>query len=93
LFIEEQGHKINNNILYQDNKRAILLEINGKKSSRKRTQALKIWYFFLTNPVEKENVTIVYCPTDGMSRDFHVKPLHGKTFCKFQNVILGCEVY
>jgi hypothetical protein len=37
LFVEEQGYDINSNILYQDNKSAILLETNGKKSSGKRT--------------------------------------------------------
>jgi hypothetical protein len=37
LFLEEQGYDINSNILYQDNKSAILLETNGKQSSRKRT--------------------------------------------------------
>jgi hypothetical protein len=37
LFLEEQGYDINSNILYQDNKSAILLETNGKKSSGKRT--------------------------------------------------------
>jgi hypothetical protein len=64
LFLEEQGYEINSNMLYQDNKSAILLETNGKKSSGKRTRALKIHYFFLTDQVEKRNVTIVYCPTD-----------------------------
>jgi hypothetical protein len=39
LFLEEQGYNINSNILYQDNKSAILLETNGKKSSGKRTRA------------------------------------------------------
>jgi hypothetical protein len=33
LFMEMQGYEINKNILYQDNKSAILLEMNGKKSS------------------------------------------------------------
>jgi hypothetical protein len=33
LFLEEQGYDINSNILYQDNKSAILLETNGEKSS------------------------------------------------------------
>jgi hypothetical protein len=93
LFLEEQGYDINSNILYQDNKSAILLETNGKKSSGKRTRALNIRYFFLTDQVEKGNVTIVYCPSDGMVGDFHTKPLQGEKFCKFQNAILGCEVY
>jgi hypothetical protein len=69
------------------------VETNGKKSSGKRTQALNICYFFLTDQVEKGNITIVYCPTDDMVGDFHTKPLQGKKFCKFGNAILGCEVY
>jgi hypothetical protein len=93
LFLEEQGHGINSNILYQDNKSAILLETNSKKSSRKRTRALNIRYFFLADQVEKGNVTIVYRPTDDMVRIFHTKPLQGEKFSKFRNAILGCEVY
>jgi hypothetical protein len=46
LFLEAQGYVIDKNILYQDNKSAILLEENGKKSSGKRTRALNIRYFF-----------------------------------------------
>jgi hypothetical protein len=46
LFMEAQGYEITHNILYQDNKSAILLETNGKKSSSKRTRALNIRYFF-----------------------------------------------
>ncbi len=42
LFMEAQGYDIQKNILYQDNKSAILLEINGKRSSGKRTRALNI---------------------------------------------------
>jgi hypothetical protein len=91
LFLEEQGYNINSNILYQDNKSAILLETNGKKSSGKRTRALNIRYFFLMDQVEKGNVTIVYCPTNDMVGDFHTKPLQGKKFRKFQNAILGFD--
>ena len=58
LFLEAQGYEIEKKILYQDNKSAIFLETNGKKSSGKRTRALNIRYFFLTDQVEKGNVTI-----------------------------------
>ena len=53
LFMEEQGYTIKKNILYQDNKSAILLEVNGKRSSGKQTRALNMRYFFLTDQVEK----------------------------------------
>ena len=36
LFLEEQGYKIDQNIFYQDNQSAMLLEKNGKKSSGKK---------------------------------------------------------
>jgi hypothetical protein len=91
LFLEEQGYDINSNILYQDNKSAILLETNGKKSSGRRTRALNIRYFFLTDQFKKGNVTIVYCPADDMVGDFHTKPLQGEKFRKFQKAILGCD--
>ena len=54
LFMEEQGYEIEKNILYQDNKSAILLEKNGKRSSGKRTRALNIRYFFVTDQVENQ---------------------------------------
>jgi hypothetical protein len=52
---------VDKNIVYQDNKSAILLETNGKRSSGKQTQALNIRYFFITNQVEKGNAQIEHC--------------------------------
>jgi hypothetical protein len=89
LFLEAQGHTIKQNILYQDNKSAILLEENGKKSSSKRTRALNIRYFFLTDQIEKGNVSVEYCPTGEMIADFMSKPLQGKLFKKFKDLIMG----
>ena len=39
FFLQGKGYEIHRNILYQDNKSAILLEENGKKISSKRTRA------------------------------------------------------
>ena len=89
LFMEAQGYVIERNILYQDNKSAILLESNGKKSSSKRTRALNIRYFFLTDQVEKGNVSIEYCPTKAMIGDFMTKPLQGQAFENFRKTIMG----
>jgi hypothetical protein len=89
LFLEEQGYKVTNNYLYQDNKSAILLEKNGKKSSSKRTRAINIRYFFVTDQSEKGNVEIEYCPTEDMVADFMTKPLQGPAFVKFKALIMG----
>jgi hypothetical protein len=87
--MEAQGYEIRKNILYQDNKSAILLEINGKRSSSKRTRALTVQYFFLTDQVKKGNLQIKYCPTNDMVGDFHTKPLQGEKFRRFRDEILG----
>ena len=74
-FMEAQGYNIKKNILYQDNKSAILLEENGRKSAGKRSRALNVRYFFLTDQVEKGNLVIQYCPTDQMLADYLTKPM------------------
>jgi hypothetical protein len=89
LFIEAQGYLINENIVYQDNQSAILLERNGKKSSSKRTRHLNIRYFMVTDQVEKGNISIKYCPTDEMIGDFMTKGLQGVKFAKFRKAIMG----
>jgi hypothetical protein len=91
LFMEAQGYKITSNILYQDNKSAILLETNGQKSSSKRTRALNIRYFFLADQVAKGNLDIQYLPTEDMWGDFMTKPLQGSLFQKFRKAIMGME--
>ena len=93
LFLEAQGYRIKQNILYQDNKSAILLEKNGKRSSTKQTRALNICYFFLTDQSEKGNLRIEYCPTGDMVADFMTKPLQGKLFAKFKKAIMGGVEY
>ena len=87
--MEAQGYQIEENILYQDIKSTILLEENGRKSAGKRSRALNVRYFFLTDQVEKGNVKIVYWPTDDMVSDFMTKPLQGEKFRKFRAEIMG----
>ena len=89
LFMESQGVAITSNVLFQDNKSAILLETNGKLSSSRRTCALNIRYFFLTDQVAKGNLVIEYLPTTNMWGDYMSKPLQGKLFQKFRCLIMG----
>ena len=91
LFMEQQGYEVRKNIIYQDNKSAILLEKNGRKSAGKRSRALNIRYFFITDQIEKGNVIIDYCGTDNMIGDYMTKPLQGEKFKKFRKMILGEE--
>ena len=88
-FMEAQGYQVEDNILFQDNKSAILLEKNGKASSSKRTKHINIRYFFITDRVKNGDVSLVWCPTGDMIGDFMTKPLQGALFRKFRDQIMG----
>jgi hypothetical protein len=49
LFLKAQGYPVTCNTLYQDNKSAILLEKNGRRSAIKRSRHLNIRLFFVTD--------------------------------------------
>ncbi len=91
LFIEAQGYKMKDNVLFQENKSTILLANNGKASSGKRTRALNIRYFYITNKVKQGNIIIQYCSTDKMTSDFMSKSLQGTKFDEFQKTIMGLD--
>jgi hypothetical protein len=87
--MEAQGNQVQDNIMFQDNKSTILLEKNGKALSSKHTKHINIWYFFITDRVNKGNVSLVWCLTGDMIRDFMTKPLQGALFQKFRDQIMG----
>ena len=89
LFLSAQGHDIEENVVLQDNKSAIPLEENGKRSSGKRTWAVNTQHFMITDQIQKGNVNIVCCPTDDMVGDFMTKGVQGLKFRKFQKIIMG----
>ena len=88
-FFKEQGYGVGKSVVYQDNKSAILLEKNGRASSGKRTRHLNIRYFFITDRVKSDEVTVEYCPTGEMTGDYFTKPLQGSLFRKFRKEILN----
>ena len=88
-FMEAQGYQVQDNVLFQDNKSAILLEKNGKASSSKRAKHIKIRYFFITDQVKTGDLSLVWCPMEDMIGDFMTKPLQGALFRKFRDQIMG----
>ncbi len=75
--------------MYQDNKSVMLLETNGQASSSKRTRHIEIRYNYVDNQVAKGDLRVVCCPTDKMIADFLTKPLQGKAFVKFWDLLMG----
>ena len=87
-FMKYKGYGVLDNVLFQDNRSYILLEKNGKASSRKCTKHINISYFFITNRVAHVDVSLVWCPTRDMIGDFMTNPLQGDLLQKFRDHIM-----
>jgi hypothetical protein len=74
-FLEAQGYRVEESVIYQDNQSAILLAKNGCGSSSKRTWHINIRYFFVADRIASKEVRVEYCPTGEMIADFFTKPL------------------
>jgi hypothetical protein len=90
-FLEGQVYAIKDNIVYQDNQSAMLLEKNGQQSSTKRTRHLNIRYYFVTDRIRAKQLTVEYCPTGDMWADVFTKPLQSAAFVKFRRLILNSD--
>jgi hypothetical protein len=90
-FLESQGYGVFEDILYQDNQSAILLEKNGKASSSKRTKHMNIRYFFVIDRIANNELSVEWCPTGQMIADYMTKPLQGTLFKQFRDHIMGVD--
>ena len=88
-FLIHQGYPSQTTLLLQDNTSAIQLEKNGRESAGKRSRHIDIRYFFIKDCIEKEKITVKFCPTDDMVADFFTKPLQGAKFTKFRQSIMN----
>jgi hypothetical protein len=88
-FLESQGYPIKENILYRDNRSAILLKSNWHKSVGRRSRHLNIRLFFITDQQEKGNLKVEFCLTNLMQGDYMSKPLHGKKIRIFRQQMLN----
>jgi Na+-transporting NADH:ubiquinone oxidoreductase subunit NqrF len=45
--------------------------------------------FFITDQVQKGNISIKYCPTDDMTGEYMTKPLHGEKYASFRQDVMN----
>ena len=74
-FCEEQGYPIEENIMYQDNLSAMMLDTNSNKSSSKSRKNIRVRYVFIKDRVSSGDIKLEYCPTEEMLADHFTKPL------------------
>jgi hypothetical protein len=88
LFMGAQGYKPHT-ILAKDNESEIRMLVNGKASCTSNSKHVAIKYFWCTDRIKQGNISVRHCPTERMVADYMSKPLQGKLFVTFRNVIMG----
>ena len=89
--LNRQGYNAKYTIIYKYYKSAILLKKNGNNSSSKRTKHIAIRYYFITDRVKADELTIKYFPTGDLVADYFTKPLQGKKFYQIRKEILNLK--
>ncbi|WP_288992895.1 Ty1/Copia family ribonuclease HI, partial [uncultured Marinobacter sp.] len=90
LFMGAQGYKPHT-ILAKDNESEIRMLVNGKASCTSNSKHVAIKYFWCTDRIKQGNISVRHCPTERMVADYMSKPLQGKLFITFRNVIMGWQ--
>ena len=80
LFLKEQGHKVTENKMHQDNESATLSAKNGKVSSGERTRAVNIGCFCIEDQINRGNVSMDCCHTDNVTSNHMSERLQGLKF-------------
>ena len=88
-FLLEQGYNVSDNVIYQDNQGAMILERNGRSSSGRRTRHIDVRYFFVSDKIKQGEMRVENCATEDMVADFFTKPLQGSQFRKLRAVIMN----
>jgi len=88
-FMDAQGYKVAKNTMYQDNKSAILMEMNGRNSCTGSSRHFNIRYFWIKGRVDNKEVKVEYLPTHIMLADYFTKPLQGSRFRMLRKFIMG----
>ena len=89
MFLKEQGYEIANNVIFQDNKSAILMEKNGRNSCTGNSRHINVRYFWVKDRIDKGEVRVEYLPTHLMLADYYTKPLMGSKFNLLREYIMG----
>ena len=82
-FMEAQGYKLEDNILFQDNQIAIRMQVNGRRSCTGNSHHIRIRYCFVKDLIDKKKIRVIYCPTGLMWANFLLSPYEASCFDSF----------
>ena len=76
-------------VIFQDNQSTIRLTEPGYHHPSSRSKNFAVQYLDIREAVERKEINIVYLPTIDMIADLHTKPLQGRLFKKFRDILIG----
>jgi hypothetical protein len=85
-WLREQGYDVKL-VIFQDNTSVKKILERGPEANG-RTRHLAIRYYFISDLLERQEVSIDYCPTENMKADGLTKPLIGDPFRRFRDGII-----
>ena len=62
---------------------------NGRNSCTGNSGHVNVKYFFVKDRIDIGEIRVEYCPSLLMLEDFFTKPLRGKLFKNFRDIIMG----
>jgi hypothetical protein len=90
--LEAQGYDVRENKVYQDNHSTMLLEKNGRGSSSKRTRHINVRYFFVTDRIKSDEMSVEDVAQQAKwSAIFSQNRYRGKLFRKFRDNIMNVK--
>ena len=92
-FLKVQGVTVGKKLLLQDNQSAIRMERNGWNSCTGNSRHIDIHFFFVKDRVDSGDIHIQECPTEEIVADFFTKPLQGRVFQTFWDLLMrSCDM-
>ena len=71
VLLKEHRYEIKDNVVFQDNKSAILTDKNGRNSCIGKSRDINVRYFFVKDRRDKSEVRVKCCPNHLMLEDFY----------------------
>ena len=84
--MQVQGYNVKDNVMYQENKSAILMIMNGGNSCTGNSRHIHMRYFWIKDRIDQKEVRVEYLPTYMMLADYYTKPLQGSCFRTLRNL-------
>ena len=88
MFLEAQGYEVKKNIIFQDNQSTIRMANTGRCSFTVNSSHINIHHFIMKDRVDKGEIEVQYCPTNFIIAGYFTKPLQGKIFNFFRDLIM-----